>query len=339
MPNLSAVSFVLSALVVLALGAWTSITYRNDLAAHRERLQGVSRIIETSAGRIEYAEVGTGPPLLIVHGAGGGFDQGMELGKSFATRGFKVIAMSRFGYLRTPLPPDHSPAAQAEGHAALMDALGIQRAALLGVSAGAPSVLQFAVRHADRCLALALMVPMAYSPSDRSAGNSKMTPFAEKMLMTIVGSDFVFWLGSKFARDVIISTVLGTPPEAVRGASAAEQKRVDRILDNILPISDRAQGIINDAHVSGSLTRLALERIRSPTFVLGVRDDRFGAFAGAQYTAAQISGGKFLSYPHGGHVWVGHHDQVVADVEAFLKLSLSAVELSAKHRALVPREQ
>ena len=41
----------------------------------------------------------------MVHGAGGGFDQGLELG-DFARAGFRVIAVSRFGYLGTPLPAD-----------------------------------------------------------------------------------------------------------------------------------------------------------------------------------------------------------------------------------------
>jgi pimeloyl-ACP methyl ester carboxylesterase len=52
--------------------------------------------------------------------------------------------MSRFGYLRTPLPADASAAAQADAHACLLDALGIRRAAIVGASAGAPSAMQFA---------------------------------------------------------------------------------------------------------------------------------------------------------------------------------------------------
>jgi pimeloyl-ACP methyl ester carboxylesterase len=234
MPNLLTSTLVIFTLVVAAMAAWIYAAYQGDVAAHRERLRGASQVIKTAAGAAEYSESGSGAPLLVVHGAGGGFDQGMELGEALAARGFRVVSMSRFGYLRTPLPSDPSPAVQADAHAALMDALGIQRAAIIGVSAGAPSSLLFAIRHPERCAALVLMVPMAYRPHDIAVAVPRMTPLTEKLLMTMVGSDFVFWFGSRFARNLMIKVVLGTPPEAVRGASAAERARIQRILDNIL---------------------------------------------------------------------------------------------------------
>ena len=54
----------------------------------------------------------------------GGFDQGLELGDGLVRAGFRLIAPSRFGYLRTPLPADASAEAQADAHASLLDALG-----------------------------------------------------------------------------------------------------------------------------------------------------------------------------------------------------------------------
>ena len=97
-------SLILVMLAVVVAGVWMHFAYQRDLRASRERLRGASHVIETPCGPIEYTESGDGAPLLVVHGAGGGFDQGMELGQSLASRGFRVIAMSRFGYLRTPLP-------------------------------------------------------------------------------------------------------------------------------------------------------------------------------------------------------------------------------------------
>ena len=80
-----------------------------------------------------------------------------------------MIAVSRFGYLRTPLPEDASAAAQADAHACLLDALNIKRAAVLGTSAGGPSSLQFALRHPGRTAALVLLVPAAYAPRPNQA--------------------------------------------------------------------------------------------------------------------------------------------------------------------------
>jgi CubicO group peptidase (beta-lactamase class C family) len=51
--------------------------------------------------------------------------------------GFRIIAPSRIGYLRIPLPQDASPAAQADAYACLLDALNISKVAVVGVSAEA----------------------------------------------------------------------------------------------------------------------------------------------------------------------------------------------------------
>jgi len=107
-----------------------------------------SQIVQTPCGPIEYALAGSGPPLLMIHGAGGGFDQGLKFGAPLARAGFTVIAPSRFGYLRTPLSHDASPAAQADAHACLLDALGLERVVALGGSAGAPSAIQFCLQSA-----------------------------------------------------------------------------------------------------------------------------------------------------------------------------------------------
>ena len=89
--------------------------------------------------------------MLLVHGMGGGFDQALDAARDLAARGFRVVAPSRFGYLRTPQRADATPQAQADAHACLLDALRIPRAAIVGISAGAPSCMQFALRHAARC--------------------------------------------------------------------------------------------------------------------------------------------------------------------------------------------
>src|SRR6185437_6784067 len=95
---------------------------------------------------------------------GGGFDQGRQFAAILANRGYRVIAVSRFGYLRTPLPADASAEAQARAHACLLDALHIRRAAIIGASAGAPSSILFALQYPERVSALGLLVPAAYVP-------------------------------------------------------------------------------------------------------------------------------------------------------------------------------
>src|SRR5918998_17378 len=138
---------VLVGLLVAGLFGLAYTTYHRDLQHARARVSTGSYMVQTPCGPIEYALAGDGPPVLVVHGAGGGYDQGLEFGEPLVHRGFRIIAMSRFGYLRTPLPTDAAASAQADAHACLLDALKIRRAAVVGGCAGAPSSMQFALRH------------------------------------------------------------------------------------------------------------------------------------------------------------------------------------------------
>jgi 2-hydroxy-6-oxonona-2,4-dienedioate hydrolase len=310
---------LLVGLLVAGLFGLTYTRYQHDIRHARERVSTGSHIVQTPCGPIEYAHAGDGPPVLVMHGAGGGYDQGLEFGEPLVHSGFHIIAMSRFGYLRTPLPPDASASAQADAHACLLDALKIRRAAVVGASAGAPSSMEFALRHLDRIAALVLVVPAAYVP--RPGGAPPMqTPAGTAFLFeTALRSDFLFWAAIRLARSTMIRAILATPPEIVENAGADEQARVAEVLEHILPVRPRRLGLLNDAAVTSNLQRYELERIVVPTLVISMADDLFGTFDGARYTAEHMPQARFIGYPSGGHLWVGHQSDVMAEIAAFLK--------------------
>lgn len=298
---------------------WIASRFSADIKAASAKAAVGSLLVDTRCGPIEYQEAGTGTPLLMVHGSGGGHDQGIAFSRNLAQRGIRVIAMSRFGYLRTPMPLDASPEAQADAHVCLLDALGIDKAAVLGGSAGGPSALQMAIRHPARVSALVLLVPLAYKPGTSADSAKPLAPWAEVLLMRLIGSDFLFWAALHVARDQVIQYVLATPPEQVRAASPKERARIDAILDHILPVSERAAGLRSDSVLGKSLGSSALDKVSAPTLIVSVRDDGFGTYASAQYTASQIKGAKFVGFEHGGHVWVGHDELVMQEIVNLMK--------------------
>ena len=300
---------ILASVLVLELFGLTCTSYQGDIREARERVSAGSQIAQTPCGPIEYAVTGDGPPVLVVHGSGGGYDQGLDFGEPLARSGFRVIAMSRFGYLRTPLPADASAAAQADAHACLLDALKIRRAAVIGASAGAPSSMQFALRHPDRCSALVLLVPAAYVPRAGGAPPMKTSAWTEFLFDTALRSDFLFWAAPRISRSTVIRAILATPTAVVENASAAEQARVTKMINHILPVTPRRQGLLNDAAVTSSLPRYELERIAAPTLAISLADDLFGTFDGARY----------IGYPSGGHLWVRRQEELVSVIAAFLK--------------------
>jgi 2-hydroxy-6-oxonona-2,4-dienedioate hydrolase len=305
--------------VVAGLGVVTYF-YQRDIQQARDRIASGSQIAQTRCGPIEYAVVGDGPPVLVVHGAGGGFDQGLDFAKPLAERGFRVIAMSRFGYLRTPLPADATPAAQADAHACLLDALHLQRVPILGISAGAPSTLQFAIRHPQRTTALVLVVPGAYRPRSVDETLTMAAPTGTAFVRdTALRLDFLFWAWIRLAPDSVTRVVLATDPALVASASREEQAYVGMVMEHILPVSPRRTGLLNEAKVMSSLERYALERIGAPTLAVSAQDDGYDTYESARYTAAQIPHARFLGYPTGGHLLVGHGQEVTAEITQFLK--------------------
>lgn len=303
-------------LAIAVLGVWWR--FDSDIRRARSRVAHGSQLVTTRCGPIEYQEAGTGIPLLAIHGSGGGYDQGMAFAGVLADQGIRVIAMSRFGYLRTPMHTDASAAVQADAHVCLLDALGIRQAAVMGGSAGAPSALQMAIRHPDRVSALVLLVPLTYKPPALADSAPPMPAWVENAMMRLIGSDFLFWATIHVARDQVINVVLATPPELLKAASPEERARVDAMLDNILPVSSRAAGLRTDTASGKHLAPAPLASIHAPTLIISARDDRYGTYASAEYTATHIPGATFIGFEQGGHTWVGHDAEVRAAIVKLL---------------------
>ncbi len=214
-----------------------------------------------------YAEAGAGPPLVMVHGTGGGFDQGLEFA-ALLTKSWRVIAPSRFGYLRSAFPSYASSENQADAFVDLLDHLAIPHAPIIGGSAGALSAKQFAIRPPDRCRALVAMVPAAYAP-----GRPPVEPpnaFSLAIIEYALRSDFLFWSATRLNEDAMIAALLATDPALVKGAAPNERARVRSILRHILPVSERANGLINDARLAYNPAPIPIESITAPTLAMSL---------------------------------------------------------------------
>ncbi len=299
------------------------VAYRKDLEAAKERIETEGQIIESPHGPIEFAEAGDGPAVLLIHGAGGGFDQGLDLGEAFLGAGHRVIAPSRFGYLGTPLPADASPEAQADAHLRLLDALQLDAVPVIGVSAGGPSAMQLCLRHPERCSALVLIVPMAWAPQ-RETTKARMSPLFLPVLNAVLSSDLLCWTATKVARLAAVKAILGTPVAVYRNAPIEERRRVDRMLRSILPVSRRVAGLLNEAEIAANLTRYPLEEMRVPALVISAADDLYDTYESSLLTAEQIRDGKFVGFSTGGHLLLGHEAEVRSEIARFLKEHIGA---------------
>ncbi|HEU4521952.1 MAG TPA: alpha/beta hydrolase [Thermoanaerobaculia bacterium] len=304
----------------------TYVAYRKDIRDARRRVESGRQFLDSPHGPIEFAEAGDGPAVLFIHGAGGGFDQGLDVGRVFLGDGYRLIAPSRFGYLGTPVPKDASAEAQADAHRRLLDALHLDRVPVIAISAGAPSAMRLCLDHPDRCSALVLIVPGAYAPEHVTLPAA--SSFFQTVLNTIASSDLAFWTATKVTRSTLVKTILGTPIEVYRNATAEQRRSIDATLLSVLPVSRRVAGISNDNVVVSGLSRYPLEEMRVPALVISAADDLYGTYENGLYTAAHIRDARFLGFRSGGHLLVGHDAEVRSQITAFLKASMVAEALA-----------
>lgn len=303
---------------LLGLGAAIgALGYGPAIRAARARVASdKSALVPTRHGILEYAEAGAGPPVLMIHGTGGGFDQGLLLGRDLVKAGYRVIAPSRFGYLRSEMPERPTAEKQADAFADLLDALGIERIAVIGGSAGARSAVQFALRHKERCAALVPLVPATYSPNHPR--HRPWAPWQWSVLRAVMYSDLLCWVALSVTPDRVIGTILATDPHLVKTVSPEERARLHKSLWTILPITLRRTGMLADSDHDLYLEPVDFSAIAAPTLAIAAEDDRFGAAEAARHLAATVPGARSIVYRQGGHLCVGHNADRFAAIRAFL---------------------
>ncbi len=301
--------------LLIAGGAYAAGAYRATMDVAANRLARASSVIETSAGPLEYAVAGRGPPLLMIHGTGGGFDQGLLFADRLRESGFQIVAPSRFGYLRSAVPDDASPAHQADILVELLDHLGIDRLPVVGGSAGALTAAEFGLRHPDRCAHLCLLVPAANLANRDPV---EFTALQRLAVGAVLGSDLGFWTASSLAPRQMLRTLLATDPALLDRVAPEERRRAELILAGLMPIGRKSRGLRTDAFWAGTPSPTAYERIAVPTLILSCEDDLFGTAETARRLAALIPDARLTIWSEGGHIWLGHDADVADEIAAFV---------------------
>ncbi len=301
--------------IILAGGGYAAGAFREAQAQTGTRLFGQGTVIDTRAGALEYAIAGNGPPLMMIHGTGGGFDQGLLFGAGLRRRGFQIVAPSRFGYLGSAFPDDGSPRHQADVLVELLDHLGIDRLPVVGGSAGALSAGEFALRHPDRCSHLVLLVPAA-NLTDRDP--VEFSAMQRLVVGAVLGSDFWFWALSRMAPAQMVRTLLATDSALLESVATDERRRAEVILAQIFPISRKVDGLRADGFWAGTSAQTDYDQIAVPTLILSCEDDLFGTAATARLMANRIPGSELTIFPTGGHIWLGHDADIAAAISDFI---------------------
>lgn len=287
-------------------------SYKIEKLTARRHLQAGSQMYETSAGTIEAALIGQGSGVLISHGSGGGYDMGLWLAQLFGGQ-FQYVAPSRFGYLRSPSPSNPVPEAQADVYAALLDTLNISSVIIIGLSAGGPSAIQFALRHSARCRGLIMLSAASRPVPPLPAVLQAIYPFMLK-------SDFMPWLFYAIAPQAVFRA---------NGVSRALLARIkfdrekmcllDTLFQTTFPTTPRREGMINDLQQLTVFQSYPIEQITVPTLIVHAVNDPIIPIELGEFSAHTIPGAHFLKVEEGGHfACVTHREEIIPIVQEFL---------------------
>ena len=294
--------------------------YRRDIAAASARLAEPDVPVHRLSlpwGTVEYARYGEGPPVLVLHGTGGGWDQGVDWARRRLAGEHDVISVSRFGYLGSTLPPDASTAAQADAFAELLDSLGIDRVDVVGMSGGAITAVRFAGQHPDRVRSLVLESPVL--PTERPAPLPpapvvRLLAHAQPLVWLIVRSP------------LLVGVQAGVPKRELDAAGRAE---LAEIVGTALPLTPRAAGMVFDGVVAGpEMTggHIRVDRISAPPLVINAADAVLAPRSDAEAFVRKLADGRLLDVETGGHVLIGNVEYLRGVLADFLRSPARAGE-------------
>jgi pimeloyl-ACP methyl ester carboxylesterase len=286
----------LVASALFAVLVWFAAAYRADMNRAYARIRASDTVIASPYGDIEYTAGGSGPAVLVIHGSGGGYDQGELMVRAVLGGQFRWIAPSRFGYLRSTFRAGATFDDQAHAYAYLLDHLGIRKVAVVALSHGGPSALLFAVLHPERVSSLTLISAgvAASTDANQSQANRK-----GDMLKAIFQHDYLYWAISRVFKAQLME-LMGANKQVVASLTLEQRGLAEQIIDFMNPVAPRAAGTVFDNRAAMPGARIAA--IRVPTLIFHAADDGLQLYRNAEYAAAHIPGAKLVRFERGGHL-------------------------------------
>ena len=280
------------------------------------------KIIVTEQGPIEFAEWGTGPALVCLHGAMGGWDQSMILGKTINQTGYRHIAVSRPGYLGTPLNSGPKAEEQADLLVAFFKELSLKDITIIAISGGGPCAVQLVVKYPELCRKLILVSTVGQPLKEK-------VPFSFKVMTGLAGIKPVVSYLKKQTESNLKKALSRSISDPVILDQTFKNSEVMELFKGILTgvfdqMKERIPGTQNDIEVSGE-SSLPLEKISIPTLVIhGDRDQNVPFPDHGKVLSERIPNARLCLLEGGEHVALfTHRAQVVEAITHFLKDEVS----------------
>jgi 3-oxoadipate enol-lactonase len=232
--------------------------------------------------RLPYDEAGVGASVVLLHAGVADRTMWREHLEPLAAAGYRVIAVDLPGFGEAPVPQDED--APWADVLETMDALGVERAALVGNSFGGAVALRVAAVAPDRVTALALI---SIPPPDLAEPSAELRSAWEAETMALERSDI------EAAVQAVVEawTLPGAPPE-LRERVADMQRRA-------LTAQTQAPEV---PEAPDPLDGVGLAAIAVPALVAAGEHDVSDFLTGARRMAAQLPRARHTEIEGAGHL-------------------------------------
>jgi pimeloyl-ACP methyl ester carboxylesterase len=275
-----------------------------------------SRSVSLNSGDMHFHEAGSGSPLLLLHGSGPGVSGWANFGANleFFAKSHRVIVPDLPGYGKTSAALGASPPETVGVVLQLMDALGIERADMIGNSFGGMIGSQIAANVPQRVRRFVSIggIGLYTTSAFPGEGLRRLSEFVEDPRRETL----IAWLRSmvydeRFITEEMIEgrLALATQPEILAASRMIYSKAT-------------LEAIAANARGPNALSPVAhLPKIEAPTLLCWGRDDRVTPLDGAIVPMRIIPNCELHVFPHCGHwTMIEQKDAFEAVVGAFLSL-------------------
>lgn len=252
------------------------------------------RCVGVDGARIRYRREGAGPPVVLIHGLGASLEVWDLTTPALADR-HTVVRFDFPGFgLSDPLPAAYTTAGAADTVAAILAALGVGPAALVGTSLGGGIATLAAGRAPNRCTALVLAAPAGFA---RPVGRA------------------VRWLAVPLVGELLLAYLRRHPRRSMEGAYADPTRVPEWVVEvarrnlarpevrrTILHVLRETLGPRGVRPELVRAIRDAARRITAPTLVVWGTADRVIPCAQAQAVADAVPSARLRLLPGLGHV-------------------------------------
>ncbi len=248
--------------------------------------ESTSRYARAGDVRLHYHEAGSGPAVVLLHGGGPGATAWSNYSRNIAAfaAGHRVLMpdLPQFGKSDSPVLTEDRPLANARILTAFFDAVGIERASLVGNSMGGATALELAIHYPERVDKLVLMGSGGAGPS----------------LFGVVPTE-----GDRLLRENFQNPTFDSMRRLIQVMVYDASFLTDEI------VQQRLEGALNPAHREARRQsfrkpgepRAELERVQAPTLIVWGREDRVNPFDQALSLLQGIRGAQLHVYTECGH--------------------------------------